>query len=409
MAADSTAYDAVLLEVATSDQLEEQIYQGNPLLEGLEKIEPAIQIGDKAITAVHTGRSGGYSAVPRSGSTALNAAGNQTQSQAQWNWTHHWFQIKIETATVDETNNKAKAIANVVTAEVDGAVNDTRRQLTRQAFTNGDALIAKTTGTATSATIALDATDYGYDAIVRGWLYPGLTVDIGTTANEVSIVADAVISSVDETAAAPTITIDSSVTLSGTTYVSVANARSGTTSNETNGLRNLIGSTTSIVGTLNPSTVPVWKPAAVDSTTTVLSLPSLYASQKAVFQKSGDEPDWALTSPDQYQNLYSLLQGQVRFNGDGNLGAGNMEGLKIGKTLVQRQPDCPKRDFFFLTKGDLFTVRTEGPEWAPKKYGGRGGILEWQQGTTKLVSALVYRYQLGMKRRNRASALTALT
>lgn len=416
MAADSTAYDAVLKEVWHPDALEEQIYQENPLLENLERDLPIATMGDKVVTPIHTGRAGGYSAVPRTGSDALNAPTNQHLNQATFTWTHHWFQIKIETATVDETANKAVAVASVVDTEMTGAMDDVRKQLTRQAFSNGDALIAKTTGTATSATIALaplSSNGYGgmgFDAIQRGWLYPDLKVDIGTTASEASIVADAVIQSVAESSSAPTITIDSSVTLSGTTYVSVANARAGTTAYELNGLPQIVGSTT--FGGINPASVPVWQGAYVNNPATAenLSLAKIYRLSRKVFQKTGKRPDWGLTSPEQYQNAFTLLQNQVRYNDPNKIQTGiKGDALMVGDVALQQQPDCPNGHFYTLRKEDLFMVRNEKPEWAPQKYSGNSKILEWVQNTTRLQSALVYRVQLATKRRNTAAAELNLT
>src|SRR3990172_9450278 len=111
MAADSTAYDAVLLEVAHPDSLEKQFYSEDPFLDNLERRTPSAQHGDKVITAVHTGHGGGYSAVPRAGSSALNPADNENMSQASWTYKHHWRQVAIETNTIDETRGNANAIA----------------------------------------------------------------------------------------------------------------------------------------------------------------------------------------------------------------------------------------------------------------------------------------------------------
>ena len=406
MAADSSAYDAVLKEVWTSDSLEEQLYQGNPLLDSIEKLD-SFSIGDKAVTPVHTGRSGGYSVVPRAGSTSLNAADAQESQQATWNYTHHWFRIAIETAAIDETSDKSKAVASVVDTEVNRGLDDLRKQLTRQAFSNGDALIAKCGTTSAATEVELDTSDYGYDAIARGWLYPGLPVDVGTAADEDADVAGSVITAVEEDSASPSITIGTAITTTTSDFVSIADARSGTTSYEMNGLRNLISDTTT-VGGIAPASVPGWKAASVDTTTTTLTLPAIYAQERAVFQKTGNSPDWALTSPKQFEALYKLLQSQVRFSGDGSLSAGNMEGLKVGGITVQRQPDCPDRAFYCLTKKDLFAVRTEKPAWAPQKYG-KSSILQYVEGTTRMESAAVYRLQLGLKRRNSHSVLASLT
>jgi hypothetical protein len=172
------------------------------------------------------------------------------------------------------------------------------------------------------------------------------------------------------------------------------------------GLLQLVAET-GVVGNINPESVPLWA-SPVDSTEQELSLEALYERQDAVFQETGEEPDWALTSSKQYRLLYQQLQAQVRFNGDGGLQAGDKEGLKLGKTLVERQPDCPDRCFWLLTKSDLIAIRGEGPQWADEKYGGTSQPVQYVSGTTKVKGALVYRMQVGLKQRNSHSGLTAL-
>lgn len=405
MAQDSTAFIAALKEVWVSETIEDQIYQGNPLLDQIERLKPSAEVGDKALYPIHTGRSGAYSAVPRTGTSALNAADAQEVKTAEYNYTHHWFQVELDTAVIDESSKSSLAVAQAVEVEMKGATNDMRKQLTRQAFSNGDALICKTAANAEATkSIKLLASDYGYDAIQRGWLYPGLLVDIGTSTEE-AVKADGVeITAVTESSTEPIIAISAEKTTAEGNFVSVKNARSGATSYEMNGLRNLISESTTVGGLEST----VWK-SLVDGTEQELSLPLLYERQDAVFQKTGMEPDWALTSSKQHRVLYELLQAQVRFNGDGGLGAGDRGGLKVGSTVVERQPDCTNRHFYFLTKGDLFVLRNEGPRWASEKYGGTSQPVQYVEGTTRVQGGLVYRMQLGLKRRNSHTALTNLT
>lgn len=411
MAADYTAYATVLKEVWTSDRLEKQFYDENPFLDTVEKDAPSYSIGDKAIVPVHTGRSGGYTVVPRSGSSALNAADEQKVTEATFNWTHHWFQIQIEASTIDETKGKAKAVANVVDTEVNGALSDMRNQITRQfLFGNGDALLAQCGTTAAATEVELSSTGDGYDAIVRGFLYPGLTVDVGTTSDENttanSDAADSLtISAVEESSSTPSITLSSAITTGSTDYVSIANARSGSTSYEANGLRNIVG--TGNLGGITVSSTPSWQAAKVDSTSQDLSLPLLYSTQRQVNQKTGKNPNWCVTSLKQQEALYKLLQVQVRFDGDKSLGAGNVGGTTVAGMKIDALPQVRDRDWFFLTKEDLFLLREGGPKWAPQEYGNKG-ILDWKQGTTALVSALKWNVNLCPRRRNSHAALIGL-
>lgn len=408
MAADSTSFEAALKEVWTQQTLEDQLYQGNPLLEGIERMKPAVQVGDTALTPIHTQRSGGYSAVPRTGTSSLNSADEQEVNQASYNYTHHWFQVEIDTAIVDESSNNSLAVAQVVETEVSGALNDMRKQLTRQAFMNGDALIAECDTTSAATEVELEPTDFGYDAIVRGWLYPGLTVDIGTAGNEVSVAADRTITAVEESATTPSITISGgNVNTAANDFVSIANARVGSTStsHEMNGLRNIVSQSEDLGG-LSVSSVPTWKAAEEDNTAQDISLELLYDQERAVFQKCGMSPDWQLTGAEQYKNIENLLQAQARFEQGTSLRGGHEDGLRVNSVLLQRQPDCPDKLLFTLYRKHLFVLRTQKPNWISQKYG--GSILEWKQSSTRLVGGLVYRIQLAANRRNCFASLTNL-
>jgi hypothetical protein len=405
MAATVSAYNDALKQVWTQDRLEEQLYDGNPLLDELEKTS-RFHTGKEAVTPLHKSRNGGYSAKPASGGT-LNSAGNQGIDQAVWNYTHHYQQIEIESAAVDQTDGKPLSVANVIETEVTGALSDLRKQLTRQAFGNGDALIAKCATSTSTTTINLDPNDYGYDAIERGWLHAGLPIDIGTTASEASVADGVTIESVKEDAADPEIVISgSNVTTSSSHYVSIKDARSGTTSYESNGLRNIVGSGT--LGGIDPSTAGnEWWKSDVDATAQALSLPLMYERNRKVMQKTGKPADYVVTSLKQQEAFYKLLQMQARFNGDNALGAGNVGAASFAGMTVHAHPDCPNRCMFFLSKKHLFIVAVDKPYWQNKLTG--GDILEWKQGNTAFTAVLIYRLNLATNRRNAHSALTNLS
>lgn len=401
MAADFTAYQAVLKEVWTQSNLEKQFYDKNPFLDRLEKETPTHSIGEYAIVPVHVGRSGGYSAVPRTGSQALNPADSQKVAQAQYTWTNHWFQIGVEEETLRSTAGNADAVAKAADLEVNGALSDLQKQITRQFLGgNGDALIAQCGTTTASTTVALNAT--ANQALVRGWLYPGLKVDIGTTADEDAVVAGATITAVTQSTSAPTITIDSSVTTSSSHYVSIADARSGTTSYEANGLRNIVGSAT--LGGLSSTTYPGWQ-ATNNSTAQDLSLGILLAAQQNIAQQ-GASASWVVTSLKQQVAFYKQLQSQVRFTGDTNLGSGNVEKPTWNGLTIDAEPDVLDGDWFMLSPKDLILVRDGGPRWQNQDSG--GNILVWQQGTTRFVGGLHWHIQLGAKKRNTHYGFTGL-
>ena len=396
-------------QVWTRDKLLKQFLDQNPVLQKIERLK-RFNIGKEALVPIHKGRSGGYSVKPAAGG-ALNAADEQKLDQATYGLTHHYFQVELESAAVDQTDTDAKSVVNALDLEIEGATSDMRNQVTRQVFGNGDALIAQCTTTSSANEVELLSTGYGFDAIERGWLYPGLLVDIGTTANEVAIADGVEITAVEENESTPSITVSGS-TVSTTTshYVSVKDARSGTTSYEMNGLRQIAGSTTAAVGGLDPDTAgeEYWKPSYVDSSTTTLTLDAMLTGSRRIAQKTGKGADWVLTSLKQQENFYKLLQAQVRYQGEKGLGAGNVETPTYAGMEIDAQPEVPNREMYFLRREHLFLVGNDKPRWFSDYAGDKAG-LQWKQGYTSFVDAISFRIQLATDKRNAFAAYTALT
>ena len=398
-----TTMDAALKETWTSDNIIEQLYNQNPLLQKIRKLKTT-QVGQQAVTPVHTGRNWGYTALPAAGGT-LNAAGNQGLAQATWNYTHHNAQIKIQGSAIDGTQNDTLSVAEVVDLEVTGALGDLERQLSRQLFMAGDALITACGTTTTSATVVLNVAD-GFNAIERGWLAVGSVVDIGTTADETAIAVDRTLTAVTESSTAPTVVISgATVSTTSSHYLSLANNRLGATSYEMNGL-DLVVDSASTVGGLTVASNPTWA-SYEDSTSQALTLSLMYNANRKVMQKTGKPANYVVTGLKQQQRFYELVQAQVRFAGDSKLGAGNVDGVEFNGMTVYAQPDCKNEQMYFLTIGDLLLVSSGSPDWQNKQTGGK--VLEWIQGEDAFGARINCRHQLGCSRRNSHAKMTGLT
>jgi hypothetical protein len=113
----------------------------------------------------------------------------------------------------------------------------------------------------------------------------------------------------------------------------------------------------------------------------------------------------------QRQNLYSLLQNQATFNGDGNLGAGDVTSTKWNGQVISVFADILDTDWFQVDLGALVKITAgngfDKPRWASDIQGSSQGAI-WKQGNTSFVDAVVYPLQVGAQRRNTMSAATAL-
>lgn len=402
MAADPSTIQSALKETWTEQRIAEQLYNDNPVLSRVKRLKNT-EMGEYALTPIHIGRNWGFSTTSSSGGT-LNSAGNQSYAQAQWAYTNQHVQVKIQGSAIDQTKGDALSVASVVDEEVSGAVNDLNRNLSRQIFMDGSAQIAQCGTTSSSTTVQLNTTS-GYNAIERGWIGVGAVVDIGTSANPTSIASGVSVTATD--LANSTITISgSAVSTTSSAYVSLKGTRSGSSSYEMNGLRNIV-STSATLGGLATASYPEWVAAGVDSTSQAITLALLYTQNQLIAQKTGKPADFVVTGLKQQRKAYTLLQAQVRYANDSSTPTGGVDGVDINGVKLFAVPDCQNEAVYFLTIGDLFTVSAGDPYWQSRITGGE--TLAWVQGEDAYAGKITTRMQLGVRRRNSHAALTGLT
>ena len=416
MAQTATSLADVLKERWTDDELQKQFEDEAGPLKRIEQIK-ATMIGKQAQVPIYKYQGGGYTSVGAGGG-ALNTAGNQAVDQALYTLVYHYFPIELETSALNQASgNNLQAVIGAKNLEVEGGISTIRKQMVRQLVTNGDGIVAQCDTGGASTTVELIAspsgTAYGFDAIQRGWLHPGLKVDIGTTADTDALATATEITAINESATDPDITIGSSIsTTSGTHFVYIANPNSATAANpEMNGLRNIVN-TTGALGGLNPASAgeEFWAAAARDTSTSVFSLDLALNLQRGVLQKSGGMFTDVWTGFKQQQNFYSLLQNQVRFAGDTKMGAGNVGGVTWNNMKVDAYPDILDSDWWALTLSDFVRVTgaIQKPTWM-SSLEGAGGLLRLKQGYTSFVDQIVYPLQVGVRRRNTHAGATGLS
>jgi hypothetical protein len=404
MPATWSTYQNAMKEVWTTDNIVSQLGVDNELFDRVEKTAK-FTVGEYAIVPTKTSRAGGFTAAPNTGSSALNAAGNVAIGQPQYSLTYQYQPVKVEHAAIVSTGGKAAAVANVIDTEMENAVEELKTQISRQLYGNADSLIAQCGTTTTSNTVVLNATT-GQDALLRQWLHPGLVVDIGTTASEATIAADVTISSVTKSTTSPSIVISgSTVSTTSSHYVSIANARSGATSYEANGLSNVISTSATLGGV---SAGGQWQAGSVDSSTTTLTLDAMLAIQEGIMQETGKINVDVLTSYHQMRNFYSLFQNQVRFQSDSAIEAGNTDSIKWNGMTVRGQYHCPSTKMFFVNFDDLLLVTgSNGLHWLDEAFGS-GNRLSNNANTTAFTGTVSYPLNLAAQRRISHGALTAL-
>lgn len=389
--ADITAVTSLLKEVYTSDNVLSQLDQSAVLWSQIERTTDYHDtVGNVAVGFLKTGRNVGTSARSLNGGT-LGAAGHQGTARWTVDYTANYLQLKILGTTIAKMSTARQAAVREVTFEVDEGLVDMKKELQRQYYGNGDALIANCGTTTASATVVLNASTpqiahTSNDPTIKGWLQVGEYVDIGTTASEASVVADAKIVSIVNSESAPTVTIDSSVTTTSSHYISKSDNRSGTTSYELNGLRNVV-SDSATLGGLTVAANPTWASPVVDAASGALARTTMQQAWRKIAQ-AAEPPNLIITSLETQEAYYNLLQSQVRFAGDGNLASGKVDGPMFNTLPVVADPDCQRDDMYFLNTKHLFTVSAGPIQWQNQTTG--GDVLSWLQGEDAFVARAAF-------------------
>jgi hypothetical protein len=401
MAATLASLNVALQRRWTQQTLEEQLYQETPFLDRLKKTDK-YTVGETARVPLHVSRNGGYTPLPEGGGT-LNAAGNQGLAKAEFNYANHHQAIAVQGDAIDGTKGNANAIVEAADLEIKGAVTDMNRQLIRQVFMDGSALISQCR-TSSSNNVDLNTTQ-GTQAIERGWFFINQPIIVGTKANETSITTSTLITAIDETNVALTVAAGNITTEGTTHYVSQAKSRSGETSYEMTGMRSIFSETTTL-GKLAPATEPTWK-ATVNSTSQPLTLSLLLQAKQKIKQKRGKAPTFMLTGLKQNRKFYEALQQQVHYSKDTGISAGSDQTVMFDNMEIWAEPDCQDEDLYLGHYDHLFMIAIDKPYWQNKVTGGE--ILVWVQNTDEYVSKLTYRGNLGCNRRNDGYRFSALT
>jgi hypothetical protein len=404
-------------EVWTSDRLQKQFEDKNTPLGKIEAVK-GVMIGRQAQTPVLAGRSGAFTGVGAAGGN-LNPAQQQPVAQALWTLVYNWFQIELDTSAIAQASGQsAQSIVGAKDLEIEGAIENTKHQMSREIVTNGDGIVAAFDTTASATTLKLvnaagEGAAYGYSSLVRGWLFSNLPIDIGTTADRDALTANNKITAVDwSNPAAPTVTVTTAAaTTLGTHYAYIPNPNDATAPNpELNGLRQIV-SGTGALGGLNPATAGQdwWRAAYRDTVTTTFSLDVPLNLQRYVLQNSNSPGSTVWTGYKQQANFYALLRGMIQFVGEQNLKSGEVNQPTWNGMTVDAFADILDSDWYQLTLSDLVRIKSaiDKPTWA-SDLEGAGGSTRWKQGTTRFVDGVVYPMQLGAQRRNTHAAATAL-
>jgi hypothetical protein len=303
--------------------------------------------------------------------------------------------IELTDAAIESSKSNEGAFISLLDAETKDATNSLRKDLNRQAFGTGDGKLATLTATTASGKVlTVDSVQY---------LQVGDPVDLvktadGTTGN--GVVATTVAARIPSESK-----IELATAVAGSVGTEYGLYISGDRSNETNGLRNIIGKSREL-GTINSATAgnefwnsPVREAGTSESSTAVAG-ESLFEQLADEVGASGQgEVEVFLTTRGIRRRLADTYQSQKRYT---NAEAVNIHGgysaimvtAGNGEMPVVADDDAPKHWIFGVNKASYKWAELGSPGWMSPPQA-NGGIFHLKDGPT--AGSKVATYQAWFK------------
>lgn len=339
--------------------------------------------GRQLIFPVHSSRNRGRGAVTDGGQLAT--AGTQGTMDGIVGMKYFNTGIELSDQAIKQSKTDEGSFVRTLTFEMDMALTDMKKDITRVAYGTGDGLLASCTTTQASVnTFAVDSGQYigvgdPVDVIVRSSGSTGT----GATARTVTAV------SYTGSANSNTQT-QANITISGAT-ISVDNTYgvylSGDRASESDGLRNII-STNRTLHQINSSTNAFWDSNYKDLGNANPSEDAIMQLAQQIRARSGKTPDLGMMSLGGQRRLANTFSSQRRWN-DGNAtkpaGGYAEDAIPVsagGATIpMYADVDCPAGQGFLINKESFAWAQLGEPDWleAPD---GKGSILYLKDGSS---------------------------
>lgn len=355
----------------------------------LNRLETRTQdfYGNQAVLPIHTGRAGGYGA--RDELDDLPDAGNQTYDKVVYEPKSLYGRIQVSGQSMMRTRSNAGAFLQSLKSELDGKRNDLKRDLARQTYGDGSGKVATCGTTTSSTTVVLSSRE----AIDKGYLFPGLVVDIGTVAAPTTIASGATISAVN--ASGPSITIDSSVSTTSADFVFITGAAKANKSLEVNGLQGIVSDSLSLGG-IDPTTAgnEYWQSLTISATSGHVALDDFQQAFNRV-RLAGGEVSAVITSFGVQRLYFNLLQSQVRYVDPMTIKGGFQTLEHMGKPIIADR-DHPWASAHFLDERFIKVFSPQDWHFLEED----GNVLKWVLNKDAWQAVLARYLELGATRRN---------
>lgn len=361
--------------------------------------------GLQAVIALHTGRSGGTGS--RDEMDDLPDPGYQRYKKAVYDLKYHYGVIQVSGQSLQKTKSNVGAFLRAYESELNGIKDDLALDFARQIYGAGNGVLAQVQSGVTSQTLTLTSAE----PLVKGFIYEGRIVDIGTLASPTASASAVEVDDFDESAS--TIHLTTSVTVLANDYIFVkGSAKANATKEMDSGIQKLIPTAANTVGGIDASAAGnrIWDNLR-DTSGGSISLTKLMQNLNKVTRKGVQLDDLVcLTTPGVARLLFesSDFASKVTFPEVTEF-KGGFEGISFsaGSGRVKMVTDrlapwgkvhfIPKSNFRMFTPGDWDFLAKDGQ------------AIKWVQNKDAFKSILFRYANMGTNRRNNSLVMSGLT
>ena len=388
--ASTTTLDSALKEYYLPPA-REQLNNENMMLAQIERTSSHVE-GRRAVLSLHVQRNSGVGARAEGG--ALPTAGSQGYAEERVGLSYNYLRIRVSGQAMKATVNDSGSFVRALSSEMTQGVNDLRRDINRQIFTDGNAAIAQCASVST-ATITLTTPT----TTQINQLHVGMLIDVGTVSDADAKGAGLTIASIDKSAGTVTFTTNPTSGVGTSHFLfrqgnkldadgAGADAADGAGTLELIGLAKIVGTSGTSLHNVDSSTYPSW------SSTINSNSGTNRAATDTLFEKviddidieSGKSPNLCVTTKGVRRNYAAQLKSMKRFNDGASLTLkGGFKALTIDCGDVSlplvADRDCPANLAYLLNTSHL--VQHEMSDWEWADYDGavlrnRSGYDEWE-------------------------------
>lgn len=290
----------------------EQLNNSTVLLQQIEKNTKDIE-GRRAVLSLHVSRTSGIGSRAENGT--LPAAGNQGTAEERVTLKYHYARIQISGPVIEAMKSDRGSFVRAVDSEMKGAINDLKRNYSRQIFGTSDGVIVKVANV-TSATVTFHS---GATLNQKRQIEVGMSLDIGTSTPFTSVSTGNIVTGInfDTDGVTPlSFILTSSVTTSnGDSVVVSGSGGSGSAQKEITGIQSIIAASGSLFN-VDPATYPVWRSLVLaNGGTPRPASETLFAQACQVSSiNGGGNAKLLVTSDGVHRNFAAQLQTEKRFS-----------------------------------------------------------------------------------------------